>query len=81
MTDRFYCFWFRYYVSLLNGIHLIGPPSSSHCSKAYLPGRYAPTIILLMGIKMSFTKNPMKPITMKPQAVLNATFVNSVNSK
>ena len=32
-------------------------------------------------MKMSFTKKPMKPMTMKPQAVLNATFVNSVVGK
>lgn len=35
-------------------------------------------MILLMGMKISFTKKPMKPITINPSAVLMATFENSV---
>jgi len=31
-------------------------------------------MMLLMGIWMSLTKNPMKPITAKPTAVANAIF-------
>lgn len=37
-------------------------------------------MILLMGIKMSLTKNPMNPITTKPTAVRKATFENSLRS-
>jgi hypothetical protein len=40
-----------------------------------------PTIMLLMGMKMSFTKKPMKPITINPSPVLKATFENSVQQK
>lgn len=39
-----------------------------------------PTIMLLMGIKMSLTKNPTNPITTKPIAVRKATLVNSLRS-
>ena len=35
--------------------------------------------MLLMGMKMSLTKNPMKPITTNPSAVLIDTFENSVH--
>ena len=34
-------------------------------------------MILLTGMWMSFTKNPMKPMTRKPTPVANATFMNS----
>ena len=34
-------------------------------------------MMLLMGINMSFTKNPTNPITTNPIAVRTATFVNS----
>lgn len=37
----------------------------------------APTMILLMGIKINLTKKPTNPITTNPIAVLVATFVNS----
>jgi hypothetical protein len=33
--------------------------------------------MLLMGMKISFTKKPTKPITTNPMAVRNATLVNS----
>jgi hypothetical protein len=35
-------------------------------------------MMLLMGMKMSLTKKPMKPMTINPMAVLIATFENSV---
>lgn len=38
-------------------------------------------MILLMGIKTSFTKNPTNPITTNPIAVLTATLVNSATQK
>jgi hypothetical protein len=34
-------------------------------------------MMLLMGMKISFTKKPTKPITTNPMAVRNATLVNS----
>ena len=34
--------------------------------------------MLLIGMKMSFTKKPMNPITTNPSPVLTATFENSV---
>jgi hypothetical protein len=37
-------------------------------------------IMLLMGMKRSFTKNPIKPITTQPTPVLKATFENSAQS-
>lgn len=37
----------------------------------------APTMMLLIGMNINFTKKPMKPITTIPIAVLNAIFVNS----
>lgn len=37
-------------------------------------------MMLLMGIKMSFTKNPTNPITTNPIAVRTATFVNSTTN-
>lgn len=36
-------------------------------------------MMLLIGIKMSFTKKPTNPITTNPMAVRTATFVNSTN--
>lgn len=36
-------------------------------------------MMLLMGMKMSLTKNPTNPITTNPIAVLTATFVNSAS--
>lgn len=33
--------------------------------------------MLLMGMNMSFTKNPMKPMTRKPTPVAVAIFLNS----
>jgi hypothetical protein len=36
-------------------------------------------MMLLMGMKMSLTKNPTKPMTMKPIAVRVATLVNSAS--
>lgn len=39
-----------------------------------------PTMMLLIGMKMSLTKNPMKPITINPKAVLMATLENSRRS-
>lgn len=39
-----------------------------------------PTMMLLMGMKMSLTKKPMKPMTINPMAVLIATFENSRRS-
>lgn len=38
-------------------------------------------MILLMGIKTSFTKNPTNPITTNPIAVLTATLVNSATQR
>merc|ERR1719285_289589 len=38
---------------------------------------YAPTIILLMGMWMSLTKKPMKPMMPKPMAVAMAILENS----
>jgi len=38
-------------------------------------------MMLLIGIKMSFTKNPTNPITTNPIAVRTATFVNSTNNR
>ena len=40
---------------------------------------YAPTMMLLMGMWMSLTKKPMKPIIAKPIAVANAIFWYSAN--
>merc|ERR1719209_2312733 len=40
----------------------------------------APTMMLLMGMWMSLTKNPMKPMMAKPIAVAIAIFVNSFRS-
>lgn len=39
-----------------------------------------PTIIWLMGMKMSLTKKPMKPITTNPIAVLMVILLNSLRS-
>nr|GMD04956.1 hypothetical protein Iba_chr06bCG2020 [Ipomoea batatas] len=39
-----------------------------------------PTIMLLMGMKISLTKNPTNPITTNPIAVRTATFENSTRS-
>lgn len=41
---------------------------------------YEPTMMLLIGIWMSLTKNPMKPIMQKPIAVARAIFWNSRRS-
>ena len=41
---------------------------------------YDPTMMLLMGMWMSLTKNPMKPIIAKPMAVAIAIFWNSEKS-
>jgi hypothetical protein len=38
---------------------------------------HPPTITWLMGMKISFTKKPMKPVTKNPTAVNFATFKNS----
>lgn len=38
-----------------------------------------PTMMLLIGMNISFTKNPTNPITTNPIAVRNATLVNSVH--
>lgn len=38
-------------------------------------------MILLIGMKMSFTKNPTNPMTTKPMAVRIATFENSTTQK
>lgn len=38
-------------------------------------------MMLLIGMKISLTKNPTNPITTKPIAVRNATFVNSASTK
>jgi hypothetical protein len=43
--------------------------------------RYAPTMMLLMGMWISFTKNPMKPMMAKPMAVAIAIFWNSENKR
>lgn len=45
------------------------------CQKFYP----APTMMLLMGMKMSFTKKPMKPIIAKPTDVACAIFENSAD--
>nr|AFK41396.1 unknown [Lotus japonicus] len=37
-------------------------------------------MMLLIGMKMSFTKNPTNPITTKPIAVRTATLENSLRS-
>ncbi|MFS8011411.1 hypothetical protein Hanom_Chr14g01308791 [Helianthus anomalus] len=37
-------------------------------------------MILLIGMKISLTKNPTNPITTKPMAVRTATFENSENN-
>lgn len=41
---------------------------------------YDPTMILLIGMWMSLTKNPMKPMIQKPMAVAIAIFWNSRRS-
>lgn len=41
---------------------------------------YEPTMMLLIGIWMSLTKKPMKPIIQKPMAVAIAIFWNSRRS-
>ena len=41
------------------------------------PRRSLPTMMLLIGMKMSFTKKPMKPMMAKPIDVAWAIFVNS----
>lgn len=41
---------------------------------------YEPTMILLIGIWISLTKNPMKPMMQKPIAVAIAIFWNSLRS-
>ena len=38
---------------------------------------YEPTMMLLIGMWMSLTKNPMKPMMAKPMAVAMAIFENS----
>ena len=48
--------------------------STVSTSHYYIP----PTIILLIGIWMIFTKNPMKPIIRKPKPVARAILANSV---
>ena len=42
---------------------------------------YAPTMMLLMGMWISLTKNPMKPMMAKPMAVATAIFWNSGNEQ
>ena len=55
-------------------------PNHGHRNKTHRDSDYPePTMMLLMGIKMSLTKNPMKPITTNPSAVLIDTFENSVH--
>jgi hypothetical protein len=38
-------------------------------------------MMLLMGMKMSFTKKPMKPMTVIPKAVWMAIFENSAKEE
>ena len=40
-----------------------------------------PTMMLLIGMKMSFTKKPMKPMIAKPVAVACAIFENSARER
>ena len=55
-------------------------PNDSHKNKTHRYSDYPePTMMLLMGMKMSLTKYPTKPITTKPSAVLIDTFENSVH--
>jgi hypothetical protein len=54
--------------------------NDSHKNKTHRYSDYPePTMMLLMGMKMSLTKYPTKPITTKPSAVLIDTFENSVH--
>lgn len=43
--------------------------------------RYPPMMMLLIGIWMSFTKNPMNPITKNPTVVALATCINSLHRR
>lgn len=49
------------------------PESESLCRERQAD----PTMMLLIGMKMSLTKNPTNPITTNPIAVRTATFENS----
>lgn len=42
---------------------------------------YDPTMMLLMGMWISFTKNPINPMMQKPMAVATAIFWNSEKKK
>jgi len=49
-------------------------------SPCRIPAIYDPTMILLMGMCISLTKKPIKPIIAKPIAVAMAIFWNSLRS-
>ena len=49
----------------------------SCCSPSLFSFDYDPTMMLLMGIWMSFTKKPMNPMMANPIAVAMAIFWNS----
>lgn len=44
---------------------------------ANISSAYEPTMMLLMGMWISFTKKPIKPMMAKPMAVATAIFWNS----
>lgn len=48
---------------------------NSNCT--YLVWAYEPTMMLLIGIWINLTKNPINPIIQKPMAVAMAIFWNS----
>lgn len=51
-----------------------------HLQQVRLTCYDVPTMMLLIGMKISFTKNPMKPITVIPTAVWIAILENSAES-
>lgn len=49
-------------------------------NSTYEMSPYEPTMMLLIGIWINFTKNPIKPIMQNPMAVAEAILKNSLRS-
>ena len=66
-------------IKLLFSVTMRRPPRPSlgRICKTYERFIFHPTMMLLMGMWMSFTKNPMNPMMAKPIAVAVAIFWNS----
>lgn len=71
--------WSRFFL-LLNNNELIVILSSSKQNTKRQHVIYDPTMMLLMGMWINLTKNPMKPMMQNPIAVAIAIFWNSFRS-